>query len=135
MKRIVVAIACVAAVAAAAHGTDKRSLAEFMSKCNAASRECHNTLHDYVDAASQQNMICLPAGLSVEEAADDMRTWMRHAVTDPALAAGNVEDGQWAAVSTLWPCQAPGAGDTPPPADAATPPADATAPSAATPQP
>ena len=106
MKRIVVALACVAAVAA--YGKDTRTLSEFMSKCNAASRECHNTLRDYVNAARDQNMICLPAGLSTEEATDDMRDWMRNATKDAALAAGNVEDGQWAAVTALWPCPPPG---------------------------
>ena len=105
MKRIVLASAGVAAVLSLAEGqaADKRTLAEFLLDCGRHSKECSASITDYVRAASEQGMICLPADLSVERAANQALDWLRQN-SDEALGQGNVEDAEWTAISKLWPC-------------------------------
>lgn len=109
MKRIVVASAGIAALLSLADGqaADERTLSEFLTDCNRHSQECSASLTDYVRAASEQAMICLPADLPVERAAVQALDWLRHTgARDETLSQGNVEDAEWTAISTLWPCAA-----------------------------
>ncbi len=88
-----------------AHAEDTRTLAKFLANCNISSRDCRDNLHDYTLAASNQGMICIPKDLSINEAVSQELDWLRSAAAQKEdFSSGNAEDGEWAAVSTLYPC-------------------------------
>jgi len=98
------ALACTA-LAATASAQDTRTLQQFLRSCNTSSAACRDNLHDYIEAADTQGMICKPKDMSYSEAVDQSLDWLRHqSDQDAALAQGNSEDGEWTAISTLWPC-------------------------------
>ncbi|HUO97489.1 MAG TPA: hypothetical protein VMU01_02410, partial [Rhizomicrobium sp.] len=93
--------------AASAQAQDSRTLSQFLHSCNANYAACRNDLHDYIEAADTQGMICKPKSMSYNEAVARSLDWLRERdFSDQALADGNAEDGEWAAISTLWPCNA-----------------------------
>jgi hypothetical protein len=98
------ALAC-AAVAGTANAQDTRTLQQFLRSCNSSSAACRDNLHDYIEAADSQGMICKPKGVSYNEAVEQSLDWLRRqGDQDQALAQGNAEDGEWTAISTLYPC-------------------------------
>jgi hypothetical protein len=108
MKKIVFAAAATAVLicTGGATATDTRTLSQFILVCNTSARSCHANLEDYLRAANDQGFICLPEGLSVEEAGSQELSWLRNeGASDDKLNHGTAEDAQWAAVSTLWPCK------------------------------
>jgi len=115
MKKIVLAVAAAATLMCpgGAMATDTRTLSEFLMACGRNARICNGNLEDYLRAANDQGFICLPEGLSVEDAASQELSWLRtHHDSDATLNSGNVEDAQWTAVNALWPCKKD---DGPPP--------------------
>lgn len=87
------------------HAEDTRTLAKFLSSCNGDWKTCRDNLHDYTYAASSQGMICMPKDLSMKEAVSQEFDWLRNVgAQKEEINSGNVEDAEWAAVSTLWPC-------------------------------
>lgn len=92
-----------------AQAQDTRTLAKFLSNCNLDTANCRDNLHDYTMAANGQGMICMPKNVSVNEAVSQELEWLRSAAAQKEdLNSGSAEDGEWAAISTLYPC----AGDT-----------------------
>jgi hypothetical protein len=103
---LTVAAAAIVAVAGDVRAADTRTLSEFLASCSAKYRECRGLLGDYIEAASTQELICLPKDLSTEDAVDRELDWLRHTgASDDKLFRGNVEDAEWAAASALWPCK------------------------------
>jgi hypothetical protein len=87
-----------------AQGT--RTLATFLTSCNSDVTQCKYNLHDYTLAAADQGMICMPKGLSINDAISQELDWLRNVGAQKSdLYTGNVEDAEWAAMSTLWPCK------------------------------
>jgi len=106
MKTIALAATCAVLVAAVpAQAQDNRTLEQFLSSCNIKATDCRLNLHDYIYAADTQGMICMPKDMSLNEAVDESLDWLRRNGQDPALANGNAEDGEWTAISTLFPCK------------------------------
>ena len=106
MIRIVIAaaLAC-CAVLGTANAQDTRTLQEFLRSCNMNSANCRDNLHDYIEAADTQGMICKPKDVSYGEAVSQSLDWLRQkGDADQTLAQGNAEDGEWTAISTLYPC-------------------------------
>lgn len=92
--------------ATAVHAQDTRTISQFLSSCNMDPGQCRDNMHDYVEAAASQNMICLPSGVSLNDATQQSLEWLRdHSAQDSALAGSNAEDGEWTAISTLYDCQ------------------------------
>ena len=107
MKKIVLAAAAAATLMCpgGAMATDTRTLSEFLMVCGRDSRACHINLEDYLRAARDQGLVCLPQDLSLEQGTSQELSWLRtHHDSDPTLTSGNVEDAQWTAISALWPC-------------------------------
>ena len=103
---LTVAAAAIMTVTGDVRAADTRTLSEFLSYCSTMSRECRGQLGDYLTAASTQGLICLPKDLPLEDAIDQELDWLRHTgAYDDKLFRGNVEDAEWAAASTLWPCK------------------------------
>ena len=91
------------------HAGDTRTLSKFLASCNADKASCRDNLHDYTLAASTQGMICMPKDVSISDAVRQELDWLRTmAAQRDDLNSGSAEDGEWAAISTLYPC----AGDT-----------------------
>jgi len=87
------------------HAQDSRTLAKFLANCNTDRGDCRDNLHDYTVAAAAQGMICMPKDVSVNEAVSQELDWLRTAASQKEdLNSGNAEDGEWAAISTLYPC-------------------------------
>jgi len=106
VKLILAATAAFAAVAIGASAEDTRTLSQFILVCNTSARSCHANLEDYLRAANDQGFICLPEGLSVEEAGSQELSWLRkEGGSDDALNQGTAEDAQWVAINKLWPCK------------------------------
>jgi hypothetical protein len=106
MNRIVMAaaLAC-AALVGTANAQDTRTLQQFLRSCNSSAANCRDNLHDYIEAADTQGMICKPKDVSYGRAVDQSLDWLRRqGDQNQALADGNVEDGEWTAISTLYPC-------------------------------
>ena len=112
MMRIVMAAALAsAALIGTAHAQDTRTLQEFLRSCNTNFAACRDNLHDYIEAADTQGMICKPKSVSYNEAVAQSLDWLRQkGDQDAALAGGNAEDGEWTAISTLYPCAGGGNG-------------------------
>ena len=95
----------VMAGAGSVHAEDTRTLSRFLASCNSNNRDCRDNLHDYTLAASNQGMICMPKDVSVNEAVSQELDWLRSVAAQKAdLISGSAEDGEWAAISTLYPC-------------------------------
>lgn len=109
MKKIVLAAIVFAGTLFAAGGAraaDTRTYAQFTRDCYRDSIACRNNVQDYLHAAADQGLICLPQGLSLEEATGQELDWLRkQADADDKLNDGSAEDAQWTAISTLWPCK------------------------------
>ena len=108
MKKIVIAAVVFAGALAAnaAFATDTRTLAQFTQSCSQDARACHHNLEDYLHAAVDQGFVCLPQGMSVPDAGAQELDWLRkQGSADDKLNQGSVEDAQWTAISTLWPCK------------------------------
>ena len=109
MKKIVLAAVVFAATLLAAGGVraaDTRTLAQFTQDCNHGAVACHDHLQDYQRAAADQGFVCLPQGLSLNEATGQELDWLRkQGDADEKLNSGSAEDAQWTAISTLWPCK------------------------------
>ena len=107
MNRIVIAAALTcAALIGTANAQDTRTLQEFLRSCNSNYAACRDNLHDYIEAADTQGMICKPKGISYNEAVAQSLDWLRQkGDADPSLAQGNAEDGEWSAISTLYACK------------------------------
>lgn len=106
MNRIVIAaaLAC-AALLGPSQAQDTRTLQEFVRSCNMNNAACRDNLHDYIEAADTQGMICKPKNMSYNEAVAQSLDWLRDkGIQDQTLASGNAEDGEWAAISALYPC-------------------------------
>ena len=87
------------------HAQDTRTLSRFLASCNTDMADCRNNLHDYTLAASTQGMICMPKDVSINEAVRQELDWLRNmAAQRDDLSSGSAEDGEWAAISTLYPC-------------------------------
>ena len=106
MNRIVIAAALTcAALVGTANAQDTRTLQQFLRSCNTSASACRDNLHDYIEAADSQGMICKPKDVSHNRAVDQSLDWLRRkGDQDQALAQGNAEDGEWTAISSLWPC-------------------------------
>jgi hypothetical protein len=88
-----------------AQAQDTRTLAKFLSSCNLDAKDCRYNLHDYTMAAKDQNMICMPKDISINEAVDKELDWLRNVGAQKEdIYSGNAEDAEWTAMSTLWPC-------------------------------
>jgi len=87
------------------HAQDSRTLSRFLASCNTDMANCRDNLHDYTLAASTQGMICMPKDVSINEAVRQELDWLRNiAAQRDDLSTGSAEDGEWAAISTLYPC-------------------------------
>lgn len=105
MNRIVMAAAVTcAALIGSANAQDTRTLQEFLRGCNMNYAACRDSLHDYIEAADTQGMICKPKTMSYNDAVAQSLDWLRQKGDDATLAKGSYEDGEWTAISTLWPC-------------------------------
>jgi hypothetical protein len=106
MNRIIIAAALgCAALIGTAHAQDTRTLQQFLRSCSSNYAGCRDNLHDYLEAADSQGMICKPKSMSYNEAVAQSLDWLRQkGDADPTLATGNAEDGEWTAISTLYPC-------------------------------
>lgn len=106
MNKIVIAAALTcAALIGSANAQDTRTLQQFLRSCSSNYAACRDNLHDYIEAADSQGMICKPKNVSYNEAVAQSLDWLRQkGDADASLAGGNAEDGEWTAISTLYPC-------------------------------
>jgi hypothetical protein len=115
MKRILLACAACAVLASAAPAQELPKLSQFLSLCYRDSTTCRAKLRDYIAAADAQKSICRPSGQSVNEATNDMLSWLRSDEKhDASLNEAAYDDALWAASSSLWPCTPPDAAPAPP---------------------
>jgi len=112
MRPIMLAIAA-CAVAVSPARAEVQKFSTFMRECVRDEITCRVKLRDYVTAADQQKLICLPQDVSISQAVSEAMSWLRH--TGDKYDDGPYDDALWAAISTLYPCT-PAPGPEPAPA-------------------
>jgi len=105
MAGLSLGVLMVMAGAGVVHAQDSRTLSKFLANCAIDKGNCRDNLHDYTMAASTQGMICMPKDVSINQAVNQELDWLRTtAAQKDELNSGSAEDGEWAAISTLYPC-------------------------------
>ena len=106
MKKVFWACVAVLALAAPAPAQELPKLSEFLSGCYRDNTACMQKIKNYVEAAKSQKIICLPADVSVREAAGEMLSWLRKDANVPAsLSNAPFDDGLYEASTKLYPCK------------------------------
>jgi hypothetical protein len=120
MKKVLLACAAVAAMAVAAPAEELPKLSEFLSSCYRDNGACQQKIKNYVEAAKNQHIICLPQDVSVREAASETLSWLRKDENTTSLDQQPFDDGLYAATTKLYPCkiEEPPPPPVPPPSDA-----------------
>ena len=131
MKKVLlasVALAAMAAMGAAASAQDLPKLSEFLASCYRDNTACTQKIKTYVEAAKNQNFICVPGDVATWEAASATLRWLRNQANYPAsLNDQPFDDGLYEATTKIYPCktEATPPPPVPPPAEQpATPPAE-----------
>jgi hypothetical protein len=120
MKKVLWAFAAAAVLAVAAPAEELPKLSEFLSSCYRDNGTCQQKLKDYVLAAKNQHIICLPEDTSVRGAASEALSWLRKEENYPAsLKDQPFDDGLYEATTKLYPCKTeePPPPPVPPPAE------------------
>lgn len=123
MNKMLLASVAAAVLMTAAPAQEIPTLSQFLLNCSRDNAVCRRKLSDYVTAAKTQNIICLPQGTSIGEAASSTLSWLRSDEAD-SMKNGPFDDALYAGTTKLFPCKsATPQPPVPPPADpSATPP-------------
>jgi hypothetical protein len=123
MKKVFWACLAAATLSAAAPAQELPKLTEFLSSCTRDNTTCMQKIKNYIEAAKNQKMICLPADVSVRSASSGTLSWLRKDANVPqSLADQPFDEGLYEATSKLYPCKSeeePPAPPVPPPAESA----------------
>lgn len=124
MKKILLVLVAGAAMVTPASAQELPTLSQFLASCSRDTGACKVKLKDYVTAAQSQQNICIPDGVSINQAVSETLRWLKYDTTRaPTLKDGPFDDGLFAATTTLYPCKEE-APPPPPPPPADQPPAD-----------
>lgn len=106
MKKLLLVCVASIAVTTVAPAQNLPKLSEFLTSCYRDRRSCETKINDYVRAADQQKVICLPEDVSVRDAARETLYWLRKDENTPAeLMNAPYDDGLYKAILTLYPCK------------------------------
>lgn len=122
MKKVFWACLATAALSAAAPAQELPKLSEFLSGCYRDNTACMQKIKNYIEAAKNQKIICLPSDVSIRGASSDTLSWLRKDANVPqSLADQPFDEGLYEATSKLYPCKSeePSAPPVPPPAEPA----------------
>jgi hypothetical protein len=126
MKKVLGVMAVLLATATAAPAEELPKLSEFLMSCTRDVTQCSQKVKNYVEAAKNQKLICLPEDVSVREASNATLSWLRSSDNvSEQLRQGPFDDGLYEATNALYPCKSAETAQppVPPPAEpAAAPP-------------
>lgn len=106
IKRLVPAVAALAAVIAAAGATDTSSLSAFVASCTADAKGCHAMTLNAIISARGANYGCIPKDIDNDWAADKLLYWLKNtANANPKYAKDALPDLMWTGIDEVWPCK------------------------------
>jgi hypothetical protein len=106
IKRLVPALAALAAITAMAGATDTSSLSAFVTSCSTDAKGCHSMTLNAIITARGANYGCIPKDLNNDWAADKLLSWLKNtANADPKYAKDALPDLMWTGIDEVWPCK------------------------------
>jgi hypothetical protein len=106
IKRLVPALAALAAIVAAAGATDTSSLSAFAASCSTDAKGCHAMTLNAIISARGAKYGCIPKDIPNDAAADKLLDWLKDtANANPKYAKEALTDLMWTGIDESWPCK------------------------------